>query len=65
MSKLLYEVEFKSGKDRDDFDYLYVEADSDISISIGYVGSSQLVTHVTLIDKDIGVEPDLIISKEI
>ena len=60
MSKLMYEIEVTNdGKTN----YIYVETDGDISVGIGYVGSNPLITHVTMIDTDMGLEPDLIIKR--
>jgi hypothetical protein len=62
MSKqLMYEIEItKDGKT----DYIYLETDDDTSIGIGYVGSNPLVTHVAMVDADMGLDPDLIIKRE-
>jgi hypothetical protein len=62
MSKLMYEIEITSdGKTN----YIYLETDSDISIGIGYIESNPLVTHVAMIDTDMGLDADLIIKREV
>ena len=60
MFKVIYEVEIcgHSG----DPTYLYIEADEDISIDMGDEHGD--ITHISTIDKDCGVTPDLVIKKE-
>jgi hypothetical protein len=65
MFKLLHEIEI-NGDSLDGPTYLYVEADEDIEINIkrddGDVKDGD-VTHITTIDTDIGMTPDLIITR--
>lgn len=58
--KVLYEIEIY-GKDIPP-NYVYIEADEDIEIDHA---SSDIgkVTHITTIDQDVGLEPDLVITR--
>ena len=42
--------------------YFYIETDEDIDISIGPNNGD--VTHITTIDTDMGLDPDLVIRRE-
>jgi hypothetical protein len=59
--KLLYEVEYYRTRTKDEQpDYLYIETDDDIEIEAGPASS---ITHITTIDTDMGLEPDLIVRR--
>ncbi|GAG92159.1 unnamed protein product [marine sediment metagenome] len=60
MFKLLHEIEL-NGDSLDGPTYLYIEADEDLEIDINKEDTD--VTHITTIDTDIGVTPDLIITR--
>jgi len=59
MSKLMYEIEL--GGNNGSPTYLYIETDDDIDISTGILDQ---VTHITTIDTDMGLEPDLMVRRE-
>ena len=42
--------------------YLYIEADEDLDISSASTDIGK-VTHITTIDQDVGLEPDLVINR--
>lgn len=56
--RVIYEVELY-GNGPDSPTYLYIEADEDMEID-SKLGK---VTHITTIDTDMGLEPDLVISR--
>ena len=60
MSKLMYEVEYVDD-DEGGANYMYIETDDDIDITAGDNGN---VTHITTIDTDMGLTPDLIIRRD-
>jgi hypothetical protein len=62
MSKIMHEIEVSVGGDSPT--YIYIETDDDMDINFGppYQNS---ITHVTIIGKDIGMNPDLIISRKV
>jgi hypothetical protein len=67
MSKLMYEIEISTSAVPD---YIYIETDDDIDIDIGtrvsnFIPDQNAITHITVIDTDIGMEPDLIISRRV
>lgn len=59
MFKLLHEVELNGNSLTPT--YLYIEADEDLEIDINKENTD--VTHITTIDTDIGMTPDLIITR--
>lgn len=59
--KKMYEIEIEGGYRTPT--YLYIETDDDIEIDI--TGSSNIVTHITTIENDMGLDPDLIIRRRI
>ena len=63
MLKLLYEIELNGGSLDEAATYLYIEADEDIELNINRSDSD--VTHITTIDTDLGMEPDLIITRRV
>jgi hypothetical protein len=67
MSKLMYELEISTNAIPD---YIYLETDDDIDIDIGtragsFIPGQPAITHITVIDTDIGMEPDLVISRRL
>lgn len=55
---LIHEIEITDAKG--ETTYIYIEAEDDIDIDIG---DSENVTHLTTVNTDMGIEPDLIIKK--
>ncbi len=58
--KVIYEIEI-DGNDSPP-NYLYIEADEDIEID-HFSSEIGKVTHITTIDTDMGLEPDLVITR--
>jgi hypothetical protein len=64
MLKLIHEIEI--GGMNTPPQYIYIETDENIEISIGKQESNTdqtTITHIATIDTDIGITPDLIISR--
>jgi len=62
MSKLMWEIEYSEDFGSEGPTYIYIETDDDINIELGSDGN---VTHITCIDVDIGVEPDLVVRRRL
>lgn len=64
MSKLMYEIELSIDGI---LDYIYIETDDDLDIDFGVLDQNPTtnITHVTVIDTNIGMNPDLIISRRV
>lgn len=60
MSKLIHEIEYTINNEPV---YIYIETDDDIGIDAGETHG--YITHITTIDTEIGVIPDLIIKRRI
>lgn len=61
MFKVMYEIEIYGNSDSPS--YIYIEADEDISVELDESEHGR-ITHITTIESDIGVTPDLVIKKE-
>lgn len=58
--KVMYEIEIQG--DQSPPEYLYILADEDIEID-HFSSEIGKVTHITTIDTDMGLEPDLVITR--
>jgi hypothetical protein len=61
MSKIMHEIEVSVDGITN---YIYIKTDDDIDINFGPPHQNP-ITHITVIDTEIGVNPDLIISRRI
>lgn len=60
MLQIMYEIEI-CGMDGPPH-YVYIQADEDIEVD-HFSSDPNTVTHITTIDEDIGMEPDLVITR--